>query len=237
MLLNENMLSLYRHKPLPYRNNEEGSHLLAAAEESAEYGKKQVKWGGLEQAVLVFRTNPDLHFCEFQIQHLSLHGQQVSLAGVIGPVGIFHTHKPLFQCRVKVVINEILSILKVFGFHHLFDTHFLVSNDPYMFDDIVIISTQLTNCIYCIYRSTYTGTCGVLVLYLSRTCGVSQIGLNLPFLCRMDMQIAVSQIPLFTEQQVAEEAFKIEGSIVNPFRNVTVIGSYQPAKIKLYGQG
>ena len=38
LLLNENMLSLYRHKPLPYRNDDKESHLLAAAEEAAEYG-------------------------------------------------------------------------------------------------------------------------------------------------------------------------------------------------------
>jgi DNA mismatch endonuclease (patch repair protein) len=38
LLLNENLLSLYRHKPLPYRNNDEESSLPAAAEEAAEYG-------------------------------------------------------------------------------------------------------------------------------------------------------------------------------------------------------
>ena len=40
LLLNENMLSLYKkHTPIPYRSNEEESNLLAAAEEAAEYGK------------------------------------------------------------------------------------------------------------------------------------------------------------------------------------------------------
>lgn len=38
LLLNENMLSLYRHSPLPYLSDEE-SPLPAAAEETAEYGK------------------------------------------------------------------------------------------------------------------------------------------------------------------------------------------------------
>ena len=38
LLLNENMLSLYRHSPLPYLSDEE-SPLPAAAEEAEEYGK------------------------------------------------------------------------------------------------------------------------------------------------------------------------------------------------------
>ena len=38
LLLNENMLSLYQHSPLPYLSTEE-SPLPAAAEEAAEYGK------------------------------------------------------------------------------------------------------------------------------------------------------------------------------------------------------
>ena len=38
LLLNENMLALYRHKPLPYRTDDEESPLPAAAEEAGEYG-------------------------------------------------------------------------------------------------------------------------------------------------------------------------------------------------------
>ena len=37
MLLNENMLSLYRHKPLPYRTDEEDGQLPMAAECAADY--------------------------------------------------------------------------------------------------------------------------------------------------------------------------------------------------------
>jgi hypothetical protein len=36
LLLNENMLSLYRHKPIPYSTEEEGQ-LPMAAEDSSEY--------------------------------------------------------------------------------------------------------------------------------------------------------------------------------------------------------
>ena len=42
LLLNENMLSLYRHKPIPYNSEEEGQ-VPMAAEETEKYGNNNVQ--------------------------------------------------------------------------------------------------------------------------------------------------------------------------------------------------
>ena len=56
---------------------------------------------------------------------------------------------------------------------------------------------------------------------------MGHIGLLPPFFSRMDMQVAVAQIPLLAKQQVLEGTLKIDGRIINPFRYITVVGTYQ----------
>ena len=41
------------------------------------------------------------------------------------------------------------------------------------------------------------------------------------------MQVAVAQVPLFVQQQVAEETFQIDGCIVYPFRHIVVVCTHQ----------
>ena len=43
-----------------------------------------------------------------------------------------------------MIINESLSVFKTFYLHHLFDTHFLISNHPYKFNNISITCIELT---------------------------------------------------------------------------------------------
>ena len=43
----------------------------------------------------------------------------------------------------------------------------------------------------------------------------------------MYVQVTVAQIPLFAQQQVAEETFQIDGCIVYPFRYIMVICTHQ----------
>ena len=39
------------------------------------------------------------------------------------------------------------------------------------------------------------------------------------------MQVAVAQVPLHAQQQVAEETLQIDGGVLYPFRNVAVVGA------------
>ena len=116
---------------------------------------------------------------DFVIECQTLYRQQIPLTGMIGFVGVFHTHKPFFQCWVKVIIQEISPIFKTFFLHHLFDAHFFVSYNPYKFNNIIIVCTNFTDWIQDTYMrtcgGTYGGTCGV-------TCRVCQIGLHPPWL-------------------------------------------------------
>ena len=41
------------------------------------------------------------------------------------------------------------------------------------------------------------------------------------------MKVSAAEIPLFTEQQIAEKAFKIDWGVVDTFYQILVIGPYQ----------
>ena len=41
------------------------------------------------------------------------------------------------------------------------------------------------------------------------------------------VKISVAQVPLLSQQQIAEETFQINRSIINPFNCILVIGSHK----------
>lgn len=64
-------------------------------------------------------------------------------------------------------------------------------------------------------------TCPVLVPSLS--CPEIQVRLYAPLWRGMDVKVAVPQVPMFAEEQVAEEALKIDRRIVDAFHKILIV--------------
>ena len=71
------------------------------------------------------------------------------------------------------------------------------------------------------------GACGVLVGCLFVTCRGIQIRLLFPLIGWINMQITITQVPLFTQKQVSEEALQIDRSIVNALNCVFIVRTHQ----------
>ncbi len=107
-------------------------------------------------------------FGQFIIQHLPFDGEEVSLARVVGVVGVLAAEETHAQSRVEMVLYKVRTLFQTPAHHQLFYGQFIHSQHPYKFQCIFIIRIELSVWIQVSYERGCSGTCsGNLFGYLS----------------------------------------------------------------------